>query len=158
MRRLFTTEQLARALRTRRARFVSYGVFAGVVGALVASVAVATSTLSTNGLGSGSATFGSVTLTSGASTVCNYTYPGIVPGTAMTPCNFDVTYTDTGSISAYVGLDVLIVTHAGSQTGAAPLYNPGSISTPPVRASPSPSRTTTPRPLAGTPTRFQRRH
>jgi predicted ribosomally synthesized peptide with SipW-like signal peptide len=61
---------------------------------------------------------GKVTLTSDTSGACNIA--AILPGTSPSPCTLKATY--SGTVSAYMGLDVLIETQAGS--GGSKLYNP----------------------------------
>lgn len=61
---------------------------------------------------------GTVNLSSDATGAC--TVAAILPGTSPTPCTLKATY--SGSVSAYLGLDVLIETQAGS--GGTPLYDP----------------------------------
>jgi hypothetical protein len=61
---------------------------------------------------------GTVNLSSNATGAC--TVAAILPGTSPTPCTLKATY--SGSVSAYMGLDVLIETQAGS--GGTKLYNP----------------------------------
>jgi hypothetical protein len=63
-------------------------------------------------------TAGTVTLASDASGACAVT--NMLPGTSPTPCTLKATY--SGSVPAYLGLDVLIETQAGS--GGTKLYNP----------------------------------
>ena len=123
-------EKARNVVRARRARILASTVLVAIGTLLAAALAFATSTSSMTGQGAGSTTTGSLTLTETAHTTCDYTASPIVPGTSMTPCSFKVTYTNTGSIPAYVALNVLIVTHAGSGPGAVPLYNPGSPTPP----------------------------
>jgi hypothetical protein len=115
---------MTRTWRSWRWRGAYVVVLVAAVGALVAGIAYGA--LTASGLGTGSASTGSVTLTTTASHTCSYTTPPLTPGTSMTACSFQVTY--GGSISAYVGLDVLIETTKGSGVGAHTLYD-GSNST-----------------------------
>ena len=59
-----------------------------------------------------------MTLTSDTSGACNVA--AMLPGASPTPCTLKATY--SGSVSAYMGLDVLIETQAAS--GGTKLYNP----------------------------------
>lgn len=61
---------------------------------------------------------GTVTLTSDTSGACSVSK--ILPGDAPSPCTLSVTY--SGSLPAYLGLDILIQTQAGS--GGLKLYDP----------------------------------
>jgi hypothetical protein len=61
---------------------------------------------------------GTVNLTSDATGAC--TVSALLPGTSPIPCTLKASY--SGSVSAYLGLDVLIETQAGS--GGTPLYDP----------------------------------
>lgn len=61
---------------------------------------------------------GTVTLASDTSGACGVT--GMVPGGAASQCTLKATY--SGSVSAYLGLDVLVATKAGS--GGTALYTP----------------------------------
>jgi hypothetical protein len=63
-------------------------------------------------------TAGNVTLASNASGACNVT--AAAPGDGPTTCTFQASY--TGSMSAYLALNVVVETQAGS--GGTPLYNP----------------------------------
>ena len=56
------------------------------------------------------------------------TYTNLAPGDAMTPCKLKVVY--SGSLDAYVAVDVTITTTAGTITSAVPLYNPGAATPP----------------------------
>jgi hypothetical protein len=60
---------------------------------------------------------GTVTLTSDVAGGCSST--NLLPGTTATPCTLVATY--SGTVSAYLGLDVLIQTQAGS--GGIAFYN-----------------------------------
>jgi hypothetical protein len=73
---------------------------------------------STPAAGSNGFTAGTVALASNAGGACNVS--GLMPGDTPAPCTYVATY--TGSASAYLGLDVLIQTQAGSGGGL--LYNP----------------------------------
>jgi hypothetical protein len=73
---------------------------------------------STPGAEANTFTAGTVALAGNPAGACNVT--GLMPGDTPTPCTFVATY--TGTASAYLGLDVLIQTQAGS--GGGPLYNP----------------------------------
>jgi hypothetical protein len=64
-------------------------------------------------------TAGTVTLASNASGACSVT--SMAPGDSPSPCTFQATY--SGSLGAYVAVNVLLETQAGS--GGTPLYNPG---------------------------------
>jgi|SRR5579872_515030 len=64
-------------------------------------------------------TAGTVTLTSNATGACNVT--ALAPGDSPTPCTFQATY--SGSLAAYLALDVVVEAQAG--TGGTKLYNPG---------------------------------
>jgi len=61
---------------------------------------------------------GTVTLASNTSGACNVA--AVLPGATPTPCKLKATY--SGSVLAYIGLDVLIEAQAGS--GGTKLYNP----------------------------------
>jgi len=61
---------------------------------------------------------GAVTLSSNATGACNVS--NMLPGASPSPCTLNATY--SGSVSAYMGLDVLIETQPGS--GGTPLYDP----------------------------------
>lgn len=61
---------------------------------------------------------GTVTVTSNASGACNV--GNMLPGASPSPCTLNATY--SGNVTAYMGLDVLIETQAGS--GGTPLYDP----------------------------------
>lgn len=63
-------------------------------------------------------TTGTVSLTSGVTGACNVS--NMLPGSSPAPCTLTATY--SGNVSAYLGLDVLIETEAGS--GGTNLYNP----------------------------------
>lgn len=63
-------------------------------------------------------TAGTVSLTTSATGACDAVT--LAPGDSPTPCTFQATY--SGSLSAYLALDVLVETQAGS--GGTPLYNP----------------------------------
>lgn len=63
-------------------------------------------------------TAGTVTLSSNAAGACNVT--AMAPGDSPTACTFQAAY--SGSLDAYIALDVVIETQAGS--GGTPLYNP----------------------------------
>ena len=67
---------------------------------------------------SNSFTAGTVTLTDSVTGDCTVT--NMVPGDSPTACTLGTTY--SGSVSAYLALDVLVETQAG--TGATNLYNP----------------------------------
>jgi hypothetical protein len=67
---------------------------------------------------SGTVTAGTVTLSSVATTTCNVS--NLLPGGSAGPCTLAATY--SGSSPAYLGLDVVVATKAGS--GGAPLYDP----------------------------------
>lgn len=73
---------------------------------------------STPGAADNTFTAGSVSLSGNSTGACNVS--GLMPGDSPTACTFTATY--TGSSSAYLGLDVLIQTQAGS--GGTNLYNP----------------------------------
>lgn len=62
---------------------------------------------------------GTVTLTSNVSGACQVS--GLLPGSSGSPCTLQVAY--SGSVPAYLGLDVLVATSTGG-TGTLPLYNP----------------------------------
>ena len=66
---------------------------------------------------------GAVTLTTSGAPTC--TIAGLLPGQSPTPCTLQASY--TGSVPAYLGVDVLIATKSGSP-GTAPLYKPSDSS------------------------------
>ncbi len=66
---------------------------------------------------------GTVTLAESASSACSVT--GILPGATGGPCTLQVTY--SGSVAAYLGLDVFIATKA-QVPGTIPLYDPSDSS------------------------------
>jgi hypothetical protein len=72
----------------------------------------------TSSLDSNAAAAGIVSLTTCVSGTC--TVAGALPGSAPAPCVLAATY--TGSVTAYLGVDVLIETQAGS--GGMALFNP----------------------------------
>lgn len=94
----------------------------GSVATLAASSVLVGATLglfsSTPSAAGNTFTAGSVSLTGNSSGACNVS--GLMPGDSPTACTFVATY--GGSASAYLGLDVLIQTQAG--TGGTKLYNP----------------------------------
>lgn len=71
------------------------------------------------GAESNSFTSGTVTLASTVTGAC--TVSALAPGDAPAACTFNTTY--SGSLSAYLAVDVLVETQAGS--GGTVLYNPG---------------------------------
>ncbi len=99
-------------------------VVTGTVATLAAGCVLAGATLalfsSTPGAEGNTVTAGTVSLSAGSSGACTVT--GLMPGDSPAPCSFTTTY--TGSAPAFLGLDFLIQTQAGS--GGTPLYNPPS--------------------------------
>lgn len=109
---------------TKRRRLVLVTGIVSVVAAVAIVIAGAT-------LGRFSATkaetnqlsAGAVTLTISGAATC--TMSGLLPGQSPAPCTLQATY--TGSVPAYLGLDVLIATKSGAP-GSDPLYKPSDSS------------------------------
>jgi hypothetical protein len=101
-------------------RRILWACLAGAVaGAVLASAPVVLARFSaTRSSTSNSVAAGTVTLTSNVSGACSAT--NMLPGSTPAPCTLTATY--SGSVSAYMGLDVLIETQAGN--GGTNLYNP----------------------------------
>jgi len=104
-----------------RKRLLQAAVSGAVLGAAAVFASTAafglfkvTTTTQTNTLAAGT-----VTLSSTAISTCNVT--NMLPGTSPTPCTLKATY--SGTVSAYIGLDVLIATKAIAP-GTIALYNP----------------------------------
>ena len=113
--------RLARAA-PRNPKRVPRPLVVGTVALVTAGAAAAGTTLglftSTPASGSNGFTAGTIALSANSSGACNVS--GLMPGDAPAPCTYVATY--TGTASAYLGLDVLIQTQAGS--GGGPLYSP----------------------------------
>jgi hypothetical protein len=111
------TPRVAASRRTRRLRRLGLASVAAGAAALVAGVVYAF--LQASGGGFGSASTGSVSIGSPATTACTVT--NLAPGdlTGSQHCSFGVTY--SGSVSAYMSLTVEIQATSGS--GGSLLYN-----------------------------------
>lgn len=92
-------------------------VSAVAAGALIA-VGVTSAFFSATGAGNNSFATGTVTLSNTASSACSAT--NVAPGKTISNCTLTATY--TGTVSAYLGLDVFIATKAAAVGN--PLYNP----------------------------------
>ncbi len=93
---------------------VSLGAIVALAGGATYGFFSATNSSQSNSFGAGK-----VTLTTPATSTC--TAVDLYPGETPAPCTLQVQY--TGSVDAYVALDVLIATKAVSP-GTLPLYNP----------------------------------
>jgi hypothetical protein len=96
----------------------------GAVMALCASVVYATVTYLGAGTGSGSTAVVSLSLGAPAQKLCSYTdlEPGDLVGSPAQSCTFSIRY--SGSITAYMALDVVIQTRAGPGRSKHRLYDP----------------------------------
>jgi signal peptidase I len=119
--------KVVRNARPNRPRRVRRPLAVGGIAVVAASGTLVGTTLglftSTPGAEANTFSAGTVVLAGNAAGACNVT--GLMPGDSPAACTFVATY--TGTASAYLGLDVLIQTQAGS--GGGPLYTPPAVNT-----------------------------
>jgi len=113
-----TKRQMTETTSTRR-RILAVGFVAAIAAAAFVAVGAAFGFLSaTTPTASTSGSAGTVTLSSNATSTCSAA--DLLPGQSAGPCTLAATY--TGNSPAYLGLDVIVATKAGS--GGTPLFNP----------------------------------
>jgi len=122
---MMLTDHKERQVSARKRRVGRAAVAVGIVTAVLAlTVGVALAFFGDTSTSSNNLALGTVALNVGSSPSSTCTYNSLNPGdlTGSKACALSVTY--TGSISAFVSLDVLIETKAGSGAGARTLYDP----------------------------------